>query len=89
MFYESNLRSKKWLLCCSYNPHKNLIKEHLKELVESIQFYSKTYDNFMLVGDYNAQPDKTNTTSFCEIYELRRLINEPTLKCLINGGNAY
>ena len=54
MFYELNLRSKTWLLCCSYNPHKNLIKEHLKELVEAIQFYSKTYGNFMLVGDYNA-----------------------------------
>ena len=65
-------------MCCSYNPHKSFIKEHLKELIKAIQFYSKTYDNFMLIGDYNAQTDETNMTSFCEIYELRSLINEPT-----------
>ena len=37
MFFELNLRSKKWLLCCSYNPHKSLVKEHLKELIQNIQ----------------------------------------------------
>ena len=67
MFFELNLRSEKWLLCCSYNPHKSLIKEHLKELIKVIQFYSKTYENFMLIGDYNAQVDEINRTSFCEI----------------------
>ena len=54
MFFELNLRSKKWPLCCSYKPHKSLVKEHLKELIKVIQFYSKTYDNLMLIGDYNA-----------------------------------
>ena len=78
MFFELNLRSKKWLFCCSYNPHKSLIKEHLKELIKAIQFCSKTHDNLMLIGDYNAQVDETNMASFCEIYELRSLINEPT-----------
>ena len=66
-------------MCCSYNPHKSFIKEHLKELIKkAIQFCSKTYDNFMLISDYNAQTDETNMASFCEIYELRSLINEPT-----------
>ena len=78
MFFELNLRSKKWPLRCSYNPHKSLIKEHLKELIKAIQFCSKTHDNLMLIGDYNAQVDETNMASFCEIYELRSLINEPT-----------
>ena len=32
----------------------------------------------MLIGNYNAQVDETNMASFCEIYELRSLINEPT-----------
>ena len=32
----------------------------------------------MLIRDYNAQVDETNMTSFCEINELRSLINEPT-----------
>ena len=79
MFFELNLRSKKWLFCCSYNPHKSLIKEQLKELTKAIQFFSKTYDNFMLMGDYNAPVDETNIASFCEIYELKSSVNEPTM----------
>ena len=32
----------------------------------------------MLIGDYNAEVDETNMASFCEKYELRSLISEPT-----------
>ena len=32
MFIEINLRRKKLLLCCSYNPHNNLISPHLEEI---------------------------------------------------------
>ena len=32
LFVEINLRKKKWLLCCSYNPKKSLISNHLKEI---------------------------------------------------------
>ena len=31
IFVEINLRKKKWLLCCSYNPHKSNITNHLKK----------------------------------------------------------
>ena len=27
-FFELNLRNRKWFLSCSYNPHKNLIKDY-------------------------------------------------------------
>ena len=43
LFFELNLRNRKWLLCCSYNPPKNLIKEHLRVLTEGIQFCSEDY----------------------------------------------
>ena len=39
LFFELNLRNRKWLVCCSYNPHKNLIKDYLRVLTEGIQFY--------------------------------------------------
>ena len=39
LFFELNLRNRKWLVCHSYNPHKNVIKEHLQVLTEGIQFY--------------------------------------------------
>ena len=31
-FVEINLRKKKWLICCSYIPNKNLIQNHLHEI---------------------------------------------------------
>ena len=39
LFFELNVRNRKWLVCCSYNPHKNLIKDYLRVLIEGIQFY--------------------------------------------------
>ena len=51
LFFELNLRNRKWLVCSCYNPHKNLIKEHLRVLTEGIQFYSKDYENILLIGD--------------------------------------
>ena len=28
LFTEINIKNKKWLLCCSYNPHRNNISNH-------------------------------------------------------------
>ena len=39
LFFELNLRNRKWLVCCSYNPYKNLIKDYLQALTEGIYFY--------------------------------------------------
>ena len=30
VFIEINIKSKKWLLCCTYNPNKCLIENHLR-----------------------------------------------------------
>ena len=32
---EKNIRKKKWLLVCTYNPNKNLISNHLKEMAKT------------------------------------------------------
>ena len=78
LFFELNLRNQKWLVCCSYNPHKSLIKEHLRVLTERIQFYSKDYENILLMGDYNAEIAETNMSSFCEISHQTNIIKQPT-----------
>ena len=64
LFFELNMRNQKWLVCCSYNPHKNLIKEHLQVLTEGIQFYCKDYENILLMGDYNAEIAETKYVIF-------------------------
>ena len=41
LFVEINLRKKKWLLCCSYNPTKSLISNHLKEIGNNLDLVIK------------------------------------------------
>ena len=37
-FIELNLRRKKWLLCCSYNPKYSQISHHLKKIGKDLDF---------------------------------------------------
>ena len=39
MFIELNFRKKKWLLCCSYSPNKN-ISDHLEISRRNLDLYS-------------------------------------------------
>ena len=43
-FVEINLRKKKWLLCCSYNPHKNSISTHIDFLRRELDLHSSNYE---------------------------------------------
>ena len=55
-FAEVNLRKKKWVLCYSYNPKKPLISEQFDEIGKNLDLFLSKYDNFMLMGDLNAEP---------------------------------
>ena len=73
-------KAQKWLLCRSYKFRKGAFR-----IIKIIQFYSNNSGNFILMGDYDAQVTETSMTSFCGIYELKSLINEPT--CYKNRVN--
>ena len=62
MFGEINVRKKKWLLSCSYNPRKSEIMDHLNEIGKHLDSHSSKYDNYMLLGDFNVEPTEQN---FC------------------------
>ena len=55
-YVELNIRKKKWLLCCSYNPNKTFITKHLAEIGRNRDLFSSKYDNFILLGDFNSEP---------------------------------
>ena len=55
LFVEINIRKKKWLLCCSYNPHKNNISNHLHHLNKGLDVYLKHYDNLLILGVLNSE----------------------------------
>ena len=66
----------KWLLVCTYNPSKNLISNHLKEIGKNLDNYSSKYDNFILLGDLNSEPTESAVRDFCQIYGCKNLIKD-------------
>ena len=40
-----NIKSKKWLLCCTYNPNKSLTENHLRQLQNHLETSSERYEN--------------------------------------------
>ena len=77
-YVEINLRNDKWLINCSYNPHKNMIGNHLRALSEKLDIYSTSYDNFIILGDFNIEMEKQQIKDFCDNYSLKSLIRQPT-----------
>ena len=45
---ELNLKKQKWLRFCCHNPHKHVMKDHLQQIKNAIDFYSTSYENIIL-----------------------------------------
>ena len=80
-----NLRSKEWLISGSYNPNVGLIQNHPTNLSKNLDFYSSKYENFIVIGDFNAEMTNNYLEEFCASYNLKNLIKEPT--CFKNIDN--
>ena len=85
LFIKINIRKKKWLFCCSYNPNKNNISKHLHCLSKGLDTYISQYDNIMLLGDLNVESSDPVLNDFCNVYNLFSLVKEPT--CFKNPYN--
>ena len=67
----------KWLIFQCYSPHKHLIKDHLLQIKNAIDFYSKSYEK-ILIGGFNVKISDSHMDSVCAIYHLKSLIRKPT-----------
>ena len=54
--FELNLRKEKWLVISIYRTPLDSLSKFLESLTDIIDFFSSTYDNFVIMGDFNAQP---------------------------------
>ena len=72
-FVELNLRKKKWLLSCSYNPKRENIENHLETLSKSLALYSSSYENLIIVGDFNVCVEEISMSGFCNTFGLKSL----------------
>ena len=59
---------------CYYNTHKHLIKYHLLQIKNVNDFYSKSYENIMLTGDFNNEISDGHMDFFCTTYHLVWLV---------------
>ena len=77
-FVEINLHQKKWLINCSYNPHKNNIGSHLNVITKAFDTYYAKYEKDVFLEYIYAGIEETTMKSFCESYNLTNLIKQPT-----------
>ena len=55
-----------------------MISEHLNEIRKNLDLLLPKYDNFMLIGDLNAEPTEAIVSNFCNTYNLKDLIKDKT-----------
>ncbi len=75
---EFTISKRKWLLFGVYNPHKDQTLSFLKILGENLDHYLPSYDNVVLLGDFNSEISEIAMDDFCTSYDLKSLINTPT-----------
>ena len=79
------LRKKKWLLCSSYNPKKNLIANQLNCIGRNLDSQLGQYENFILMSDFNVEPNDATMKRFCQIYGCKNIVKDKT--CFKNPIN--
>ena len=68
IYVELKLRSKNWLINCSYNPNKNAIGNQLEALSDFLDFHSSSYNNIIILGYFNVDLEEPHMKTFCENY---------------------
>ena len=71
---ETNLRSKKWLLGCSHNPHQEKKTPQLSNLSTALDKFCTYYENIILLGDFNVEVEEKSMSEFMSLYSLRNLV---------------
>ena len=85
MFVEINLHKIRWLIVNVYIPCKSQVTSKLEFIGKSLDHYLAFYDNIILLGDFNSEVKETSMSDFCEIYNLKNLVKDPT--CFKNPHN--
>ena len=85
IFIEITLRKNKWLIIGGYNPHKECISYFLSKIGKEIDKILSSYENILILGDFNATMLDKGMHDFCQVYDLHNLIKDPT--CFKNPFN--
>ncbi|XP_057310198.1 uncharacterized protein LOC130648176 [Hydractinia symbiolongicarpus] len=82
------LKPKCESIVCLYNPKTNLIAQNLNHISKNIDSFSCKYENYVILGDFNAEISNLHVNEFLTTYKLNSLIKEPTcFKSIDNPTN--
>ena len=85
IFIEINLIKTKWLFCGCYHPSSQPDQYFFENIGRALDKYSKDYDKFMLVGDFNAEESESCLSQFLYEYNAKNIVKENT--CFKNALN--
>ena len=74
IFVEINLKKRKWLLICGYNPDKNEIYIFLNFIESKLNALCLKYENIILMGDLNSEVSEERMENFCNTYNFKSLL---------------
>ena len=76
---------KTWLLCSSCNAKENLIANRLNCIGRNLDSLRGQYEHFILLGDFNTEPNDATMKNFCQIYGCKNIVKDKT--CFKNPIN--
>ena len=78
MCVEINLKKQKWITIGIHRPPSMNERYFIDHLGRVIDFYSKIYDRFVIMGDFNSEPTDDHVETFRHSYNLHNLVKENT-----------
>ena len=76
--FEINLRKEKWLVISIYRPPSQNSEFFLNSLTSIIDHFTKLFDNYIIIGDFNLEPSDTTLKHFLDSNGLHNLIKGHT-----------
>ena len=84
--FEINLRKEKWLVISIYRPRLQKSEYFLNSLTNVIDYFANTYDNHLILGDFNLEPTDSALMGFLDSNSLTNLIKTNTC---FKGKGSY
>ena len=75
---EINLHKKKWAMLSIYRLPSQDEKRFYEELGKAMDYLSDTYENFLILGDFNNEENDHEIRNFLDAYGLKNLVKEAT-----------
>ena len=84
--FEINLRKEKWLVISIYRPPSQNSEYFLNSLTKITDYFANTYDNYLIMGDFNLEPSDSALMGFLSSNNLTNLIKTNT--CFKGKGSC-